>query len=104
MVAMLAEDARVVMPPLPSWYAGRDQAAAFLRAYGHGPAQRWQVISTSANGQPAVAAYLWDETRAVFVAHVLNVLTFRGRQIEEITAFLTPELFPRFDLPSSIAA
>jgi hypothetical protein len=28
---MLAEDARIVMPPLPSWYSGRDQVAAFLR-------------------------------------------------------------------------
>src|SRR4029450_4917525 len=29
-VAMLAEDARMAIPPLPSWYGGRDQVAAFL--------------------------------------------------------------------------
>src|SRR5213076_877172 len=32
-VSMLAEDARLVMPPLPTWISGRDQVAAFLRAY-----------------------------------------------------------------------
>ncbi len=31
MVSMLAEDARIVMPPLPSWYSGREQVGAFLR-------------------------------------------------------------------------
>ena len=31
-VSMLAEDARMVMPPPPpNWYNGRDQVAAFLR-------------------------------------------------------------------------
>jgi RNA polymerase sigma-70 factor (ECF subfamily) len=30
-VSMLADDARMTMPPLPSWYSGRPQVAAFLR-------------------------------------------------------------------------
>src|ERR671913_394418 len=29
-VAMLAEDAKLAMPPLPTWYQGRDQVASFL--------------------------------------------------------------------------
>ena len=57
MVSMLAADARLLMPPLPTWYAGREQIAAFL----HGRVRRWRLIRTSANGQPAVAAYVWDE-------------------------------------------
>jgi hypothetical protein len=32
------------------------------------------------------------------------VLTLRHGKIEEITAFLTPALFERFNLPPSIAA
>lgn len=34
----------------------------------------------------------------------LIVLTLRGGEIEEIMAFRSPELFPSFDLPASIAA
>jgi len=100
MVSMLAEDARIVMPPLPSWYSGRDQVAAFLR----GRVRRWHLIRTTANGQPAVAAYVWDEQAAAFVPHHLNVLTIRGGKIEEMAAFLAPDVYPRFGLPDSIAA
>jgi RNA polymerase sigma-70 factor (ECF subfamily) len=95
-VAMLAEDARLVMPPLPLWIAGRDDVAAFLRAYPLSGVRRWRMAPTSANGQPALATYAWDEETAAFAPHSLSVLTLRGGAIEELTAFLTPDLVPRF--------
>ena len=100
MVSMLAEDARLLMPPLPSWYVGRDRVAAFLR----GRVRRWHLIRKTANGQPAIAAYVWDDQTRAFVPQHLNVLTVREGQIEEMAAFITPDVFPRFDLPASIAA
>jgi RNA polymerase sigma-70 factor (ECF subfamily) len=103
-VSMLAEDARITMPPFPSWYSGRDQVAAFLRGYPLREIKRWQLIPTSANGQPALAGYLWDEHTEAFMPYCLYVLTFREGQIAEITAFITPETFQRFGLPESIAA
>jgi RNA polymerase sigma-70 factor, ECF subfamily len=102
-VSMLAEDARMTMPPLPSWYSGREQIAAFLRRYALADIKRWQLIPTSANGQPALAGYLWDEQAEGFMAYCLYVLTVRESKIEEITAFVTPETFQRFGLPESIA-
>jgi RNA polymerase sigma-70 factor (ECF subfamily) len=103
LVSMLAEDARMTMPPLPNWYSGRDQIAAFLRGYALADIKRWQLIPTSANGQPALAGYLWDEHTEAFMPYCLYVLTLRESQIEEITAFVTPETFLRFGLPESIA-
>jgi hypothetical protein len=50
--AMLAEDARMAMPPLPSWYGGRDQVAAFLRGYALADSKRWRLLPTSANDSP----------------------------------------------------
>ena len=102
-VAMLAEDARLVMPPLPTWVSGRDQVAAFLRTYTFSGAKRWRMVPTSANGQPAFAAYSWDEQTAAFMPHSLSVLTLREGKVEEITAFMTPDPFPHFNLPASIA-
>jgi RNA polymerase sigma-70 factor (ECF subfamily) len=102
-VSMLAEDARLVMPPLPTWVSGREQVAAFLRAYPLSGARRWQMVPTSANGQPALATYSWDEQTAAFMPHSLSVLTLREGKIEEITAFLTPEPLSHFNLPASIA-
>ncbi len=102
-VSMLAEDARLVMPPLPTWVSGRDEVAAFLRVYPFSGARRWRMVPTSANGQPAFATYSWDEQVAAFMPHSLSVLTLREGKIEEITAFLTPDPFPHFNLPPSIA-
>jgi RNA polymerase sigma-70 factor (ECF subfamily) len=101
-VSMLAEDARLVMPPLPTWVGGRDRVAAFLRRYTFSGAKRWRMLPTSANGQPAFATYRWDEQTAAFMPHSLSVLTLRDGEVEEITAFMTHALFPHFDLPGLI--
>lgn len=37
------------------------------------------------------------------MASAIDVLTFDGAQITEITAFVTPGIFPRFGLPSLLA-
>jgi RNA polymerase sigma-70 factor, ECF subfamily len=102
-VSMLADDARMAMPPLPSWYSGRDQVAAFLRGYTLADIKRWRLIPTSANGQPALAGYIWEAQTEAFMPYCVYVLTLRERRIEEITAFVTPEAFRRFGLPESIA-
>jgi RNA polymerase sigma-70 factor, ECF subfamily len=98
-VAMLAEDARMAMPPWPSWYKGRDAVATFLRSWPLSLRKHWQLLRTGANGQPAVAGYLWDEQATTFRAETIIVLTFQAARIDEITAFRSPELFPRFGLP-----
>jgi RNA polymerase sigma-70 factor (ECF subfamily) len=104
MVSMLAEDARIVMPPLPSWYSGREQVGAFLREKPLRGVKRWRMVPTSANGQPALATYVWNEQTAAFTRHSVSVLTLRGDLIEEIMAFMNPELLEPFGLPASLPA
>jgi RNA polymerase sigma-70 factor, ECF subfamily len=102
LVAMLTEDARMTMPPLPTWYSGRDEVMTFLRRVPLAGGGRWRLVPTRANGQVAFGAYVWDEEAHAFVPHGVNVLTLRGVQIEEITTFLTPDALQGFDLPSAI--
>jgi RNA polymerase sigma-70 factor (ECF subfamily) len=97
-VAMLADDARMTMPPQPSWYQGRDAIATFLDRFPLAPEKRFRLVPTGANGQPALAAYIWDEQTDSFEAESILVLTLRDDRVEEITAFRTPELFPLFGL------
>jgi hypothetical protein len=52
------------------------------------------LLPARANGQLAFGGYVWEEDKQTFIAHEINVLTLRGAQIEEITAFLTPDSFP----------
>lgn len=101
-VSMLAEEATWSMPPLPAWYRGHDAISRFLMA---GPfTVRWRHLVTHANGQPAVACYVWHEGTGAYLAEVLDVLTLDGEQITAVTAFIDPSLFPRFKLPTQLAA
>jgi RNA polymerase sigma-70 factor (TIGR02960 family) len=96
-VAMLAEDARYSMPPLPEWYAGRAAIREFLVT---GPlAYRWRFLPTSANGMPAFATYSWDGT--AYVPNGLDVVSIRDGAVHEVVSFLDAD-FARFGLPTRI--
>jgi RNA polymerase sigma-70 factor, ECF subfamily len=99
---LLAEDAVFSMPPWAIWWQGRDTIAGFSRAaVGACPVTR--RITTRANGQVAIAAYGLDPLTGRYTASAIDVFTFDGPLIKEITAFVTPEIFPRFGLPSVLA-
>jgi RNA polymerase sigma-70 factor (ECF subfamily) len=103
-VAMLAEDSKLAMPPLPTWYRGREQVAIFLSSGPLAGTTRWRLIPTRANGQLAFGLYAWDDKRQTFTPRAVDVLTLRGAQIQEITAFLTPDAFRNFDFPAFLPA
>jgi RNA polymerase sigma-70 factor (ECF subfamily) len=103
LVALLAEDARMTMPPQPSWYQGRDAIDIFLGLWPLAPGKNFRLLPISASGQPALAGYMWDEGRGVFEPESIVVLTLRADSIEEITAFRTPALFSLFGLPEQLA-
>ncbi len=54
-VALLAEDVEMSMPPYAEWYRGRAAVAAFLTETPLRPGRRWRLEETTANGQPALA-------------------------------------------------
>lgn len=99
-VAMLAEDAKLTMPPAPTWYHGREQVAIYL---GGGPlagTRHWRLIPAHANGQLAFGRYAWNDKTQTFMPRAIDVLTLHGAQIQEITAFVIPDAFRGFDLPA----
>lgn len=102
-VAMLARDATIAMPPHPTWYRGRDAVQRFLRDIALAPGIRWRLVPISANRQLAFGEYRWDETTARFVGRAVMVLTIAGASIADITAFGTPQLLARFGLPEQLA-
>ena len=86
--AMLAEDATFAMPPLATWYRTRDGIDAWARLSPLSGAWRWRTVFTRANGQPALAFYAWDEDTQAYLPFALNVLSLRGREISDVTAFI----------------
>ena len=100
-VAMLADEARFSMPPLPEWYRGTDAIRAFLV---DGPLRsRWRFLPTSANGQLAFGTYLWDHDAGAYLPGGLDVLTLHNGQVSEIVSFLTADLTD-FGLPADLPA
>jgi len=97
-VALVTEDARFAMPPFPTWYRGPRDIAAFVAAHALG--ERWRLVPTRANGQVAFGKYQRDPAGDGYRAIALDVLTLRGGRIADITAFVTPEVSPRYTVPA----
>jgi len=111
-LAMLAEDATFTMPPLPTWYRGRDAIAAFLTRYAL--QDRWRLVPARANGQLAFGCYAWDAEQESYTALSLDVLTLDRTRATEVTSFVTPytsgparerfaaDVLERFGLPDRL--
>ena len=83
--------------------ARRDAVATFLTEWALRGDRPRRLLPVRANGAPAFGQYVWDDGSGRLLAHGITVLTFQGEEIEEITAFLTPEAFARFGLPSELS-
>jgi RNA polymerase sigma-70 factor (ECF subfamily) len=103
LVDLLREDARLTMPPHPTWYAGRDAIIVATRKGFQPTFGRLRSVVVGANAQPAVAHYLQPPGRSKYRALAIDVLWMREGRIAEITSFVLPELFPAFGLPATLA-
>jgi RNA polymerase sigma-70 factor (TIGR02960 family) len=101
-VALLAEDAWLTMPPEPYEYQGHAAIAAFLHDRPALRGARLRLVPTRANGQPAFGCYVPDPRAAIVRAYGLLVLTLEGDRISAITWFGDRGVFPHFGLPRTL--
>jgi RNA polymerase sigma-70 factor (ECF subfamily) len=99
---LLRDDVVLEMPPLLTWFAGRDDVTGFFARQVF-PQTQFRMVATVANGQPAAAAYHRDG-RGRYQAHAITVLTMTTTGIARIDTFLDPALFPKFGLPQQLPA
>ena len=85
--SMLAEDATFAMPPLASWFAGREAIAQWAAQEPMSGLYGWRILPAEANGQLALGFYS-EDANGGWVPFALNVLTLRGQQIANVTAFI----------------
>lgn len=94
-VSLLAQDATFAMPPLASWFSGREGIAEFLAGWPMSGAWDWGTILTRANGQPSIAFYAKVAGEpGDLLPFALNVLSFRGTEIADVTAFVARSTEP----------
>jgi RNA polymerase sigma-70 factor (TIGR02960 family) len=104
-VALLSEDALLTMPPTPLEYEGPEAIAGFLATVpGGGRLDRFRLVPTRANGQPAFACYLRDVHTPIAHAYGLMVLTLEDDRVVAITGFPDTSIFDRFGLPRTLRA
>jgi RNA polymerase sigma-70 factor (ECF subfamily) len=114
---LLAADASWSMPPLRAWFKGHEAVGKFLT--GSVFPQGWRHEVTEANGQLAVAGWIFDADANAYLAGALDVLDLRDGKISAVTGFLTAAglpspgaggsaagggLFARFGLPDRLEA
>jgi RNA polymerase sigma-70 factor (ECF subfamily) len=101
-VALLSDDARLTMPPEPMEYVGGREIYRFLSTVpARGNLQRFKLIATRANGQPAFACYLRTH-EGPLRAYGLMVLTLGRDRVVAITGFPDTSVFASFGLPRTL--
>lgn len=100
---LLTADVVLEMPPVPSWFVGREAYGRFIAHIFALRGSAWRLLPTAANGQLAVAAYVRGQDGAYHV-HTLQVFTVTGSGISHNVVFQDPSLFALFGLAPSLDA
>src|SRR5262249_25057256 len=95
---LLREDATFERPPMPTWFAGREQIGRFLAAQVLRQPGDFRMIPVAANGQPAFAVYM-RESDGVHRAHGIQVLTVSGSSLIHVISFNEADLLATFGMP-----
>ena len=98
---LLLEDATLEATPMRTWFEGRTTCVAFLRDHLLGTPGTWRMRPTSANGQPAAAAYVRDQHDDL-QPYGICVLTLTSEGIQRISSFGDPSLVAAFGFPPRV--
>jgi RNA polymerase sigma-70 factor (ECF subfamily) len=102
LVALLTEDALMVMPPERIQIAGAQAIGDFFASVPHdGRLDEILLMQTSTNRQPALAAYALDDGK--YQPYGLMILETENGHIRGIVGFPDPWLFARCGLPAELA-
>jgi RNA polymerase sigma-70 factor (ECF subfamily) len=107
LVSAMRADVEMEMPPIPTWFTGRDAVVGFLGSRVLRRPGLWRMVPTRANGQPAFVVYerhSGDHTDGDYRAYGVQVLTLAEGRIARVTAFNDPTLVDTFGFAPSFAA
>src|SRR4051794_476650 len=103
LAALMAADARFMMPPETGLYHGRDTIVAAWTQGGFGADGfgTFRLVETRASRQPALANYLLKPGAAEFEALAIDVVSIEDGAVADIIAF-PGSLFAAFGLPNTL--
>ncbi|GAA4250409.1 sigma-70 family RNA polymerase sigma factor [Dactylosporangium darangshiense] len=95
---LLTRDTRWEMPPIPTWFLGRDAVLGLLKAKMSRGVGKRIMVETLANGGRAFAWYNRGGDGA-FHAHSIHVPTVTAAGVSAVMDFHRADLFAAFGLP-----
>lgn len=102
-IALLTDDALLTMPPEAAEYHGPAAIGRFLSTVpAAGALERFRLVATRANGQPAFGCYLRDPHTPISHAYGLMVLTLRADRVAGLAGFADTSVFAAFGLPRTL--
>lgn len=103
LLQLLKADATFSMPPIPSWYRGREVIGGLVAAtiFSGDARGRWRLRPTRANQQPSFALYRCA-TPTTYHFYGIQVVTFAGVEIADIITFRDPALARPFAVPPTV--
>jgi RNA polymerase sigma-70 factor (ECF subfamily) len=95
LIDLLKQDALYTMPPLPTWFRGREAIRGFMNTFifRNRPVSRWHIKQTEANGQPAIAIFHAPKANGPYHRLGMAVFTFEEHQIGRVDTFITNNSF-----------
>ena len=94
----MREDVTLEMPPLLTWFAGRQAVVRVAASHLLTGPGRLRLVPVMANGQAAFAVYQ-REPGGAYHAHAVLVPTVTRTGIARMVAFQNPGLLASFGLP-----
>ena len=92
---LLTQDVTLEATPLRTWFSGRKTCIPFLRDHLMGSPGDWRLLATSANGQPAAAAFARDQA-GIYRPYGVCVLTVTSAGVRRLSSFGDPGLVAMF--------
>jgi RNA polymerase sigma-70 factor, ECF subfamily len=99
---LLTADAVYEMPPIPTWFAGRQAIGRFLTSRVPANPKDVRIVPTAANGQPALATYR-RHPDGIHHAHSIQVFTLAAARIARVSSFQDLTLFKTFGLAYTLS-
>ena len=90
--AVLTDDVRFTMPPLPAWFEGREMVLRFIAERMF--ATPWRLRPATINGQPGFACE--QEVDGLWRPGSVTVLGLREGRIATISGFVDPAIVEKF--------
>jgi RNA polymerase sigma-70 factor, ECF subfamily len=103
LAGLLREDVTLEMPPVRTWFAGRQTVARVAASHLLTEPGGLELVPVMANGQPAFAIYQ-REPGGAYHAHAVLVPAIATAGIARMVAFQDPGLFAGFGLPARYGA